>query len=76
MFEVDERGFVYNPEVVGAEPVGIFEESALSAITKFKFIPAKRNNNPIKSTVYLPINYEINKGVYLEQRHEMSYTFQ
>jgi TonB family protein len=76
MFEVDERGFVYNPEVVGAEPVGIFEESALSAITKFKFIPAKRNNVPVKSTVYLPIKYEINKGVYLKQRHEMLYTFQ
>jgi TonB family protein len=75
-FVVDERGIVYNPEVLEADPNGVFEESALSAITKFKFIPAKRNNVPVKSTVYLPIKYEINKGVYLKQRHEMLYTFQ
>jgi TonB family protein len=75
-FVVDKKGIVYNPEVLEAEPDGVFEESALSAIKKFKFIPAKRNNVTVKSIVYLPIKYEMNEGAYLEQRHEMLYTFQ
>ena len=61
-FVVDKRGFVYKPEVVDAEPEGVFEASALSAITKYKFIPAKRNNMPVESIVYLPIKYKINES--------------
>lgn len=75
-FVVDERGFVHKPKVIDTEPYGVFEESALSAITKFRFIPAKRNNIPIESIVYLPIKYKINESAYLIQSHEMSYTFQ
>ncbi len=38
-FDVDERGFVRNPQVLAAEPSGLFEESALDAVSKYRYAP-------------------------------------
>jgi protein TonB len=42
-FVVDENGQVQDPEVIEAEPAGVFEQAALAAIVKYKFDPAVVN---------------------------------
>jgi protein TonB len=59
-FIVDENGEVQNPEVVKAEPEGVFEEAALAAIAKYKFIPAKIGSKNVKSIATMPILFELN----------------
>lgn len=43
MMTVNELGEVENPVIIASEPVGIFEESALEAIQKFRFEPRTSN---------------------------------
>lgn len=59
-FVVDENGQVQNPEVIKAEPAGVFEEAALAAIVKYKFDPAVVNNKKVKCFAVLPIGFRIN----------------
>lgn len=58
-FVVDKKGLVQNPEVMNAEPVGIFEESALAAIVKYRFKPAAIGNEPVKCIVVMPMGFEL-----------------
>ena len=58
-FIVDENGRVQDPEVTKAEPAGVFEEAALAAIIKYKFIPAKIGNRNVRCIVVLPIGFKI-----------------
>jgi TonB family protein len=60
-FIVDENGFVQKPEVLRAEPEGVFEESALAAIVKYRFKPALINKKPVKCIVIQPIDYKLNQ---------------
>jgi len=58
-FIVDEKGEVKEPEVVKAEPEGVFEEAALAAIVKYKFIPAMIGKKNVKCIAVMPIGFEI-----------------
>ena len=58
-FIVDEKGLVQEPVVLEAEPGGVFEESALAAIVKYKFRPAKIGNRPVKCIVKMPIGFTL-----------------
>lgn len=58
-FIVDEEGLVQEPVVLEAEPGGVFEKSALAAIVRYKFRPAKIGNRPVKCLVRMPIGFTI-----------------
>lgn len=47
-FSVRENGTVANPRVVESEPGSIFDESALAAISRFKFKPREVGGDPIR----------------------------
>lgn len=59
-FIVDENGRVQNPEVVKADPERVFEQAALAAIVKYKFIPAKIGGENVKCVAVLPIGFKLN----------------
>ena len=60
-FIVDEDGGVLNPEVVKAEPKGVFEEAALAAIVKYKFMPATIGDKKVKCVALMPIGFKLNE---------------
>ncbi len=59
-FIVDENGKVENPVVVKSEPEGVFDEAALAAIVKYKFIPAKIGKKSVKCIAVMPVGFKIN----------------
>ena len=58
-FVVDENGMVQNPEILKAEPEGVFDEAALAAILKYRFVPAKLDGEPVKCYAALPIGFRL-----------------
>jgi periplasmic protein TonB len=59
-FVVDENGQVQDPEIVKAEPAGVFEQAALEAIVKYRFDPAVVNKKKVKCYAILPIGFRLN----------------
>ncbi len=45
-FTVTENGSVVNPEVVDAEPAGVFDRAAMAAVERFKYKPRVVNGQP------------------------------
>lgn len=45
-FTVTETGAVIEPEVVDAEPAGVFDRAAMKAVTRFKYKPRVVNGEP------------------------------
>jgi protein TonB len=43
---------------VGADPPGLFEDSALRAFRNARFIPAQRNGRPVRARVVITIVYD------------------
>ena len=60
-FVVDSDGKVNEPQVVSAEPEGIFEETALEAVVKYKFKPARKGGEAVDCIVKLPIAFSLEK---------------
>ena len=63
-FVVDNTGQAKEPEVVKVEPEeveGIFEESALAVIKRYKFRPAVKGGKAVDCIVNLPIKYSLSK---------------
>ncbi len=60
-FVVDENGNVQNPEVIKADPEGVFDEAALDAIIRYRFVPAKLGGEAVKCYAVLPMGFKINK---------------
>ena len=58
-FTVDKDGNVRDPQVVSAEPEGVFEQAALDSIVKYKLTPAKKDGKCVSSIVRLPIVFNI-----------------
>ena len=58
-FIIDEDGRVQNPQVVKADPEGVFDESALAAIVKYKFEPAVIGSRKVKCYVVLPVSFRL-----------------
>ncbi|MBN1907648.1 MAG: TonB family protein [Deltaproteobacteria bacterium] len=60
-FVVDSNGVAREPQVVSAEPKGIFEEAALEAVVKYKFKPAKKGGKAVDCIVLLPISFDLSE---------------
>ncbi|MFC1840854.1 energy transducer TonB [Thermodesulfobacteriota bacterium] len=60
-FILDKEGKILNPQVVSAEPKGIFEQAALDTIIKYKLRPAIKDGKFVNTAVRLPISFEINE---------------
>ena len=59
-FIVDKAGYVQNPEVVSAEPEGVFEQAALDTVVNYKLKPAIKDGESVSSIVKLAISFSIN----------------
>jgi TonB family protein len=46
-YDVDTEGRVGNARVVASSPQGVFDESALQAVSRWRFRPAERNGEPL-----------------------------
>ena len=60
-FVVDKDGKAQEPQVVLGEPEGVFDQSALDAVVKYKFRPAYKNGEPVDCIVKLPIVFTLNQ---------------
>lgn len=60
-FVVDKDGKAQEPQVVRGEPEGVFDESALAAVVKYKFRPAYKSGEPVDCIVNLPISFTLNQ---------------
>ena len=63
-FVVDANGQAQEPEVSKVEPKdveGIFEESALAVVKKYKFRPAMKGGKAVDCIVNLPIKYSVSE---------------
>lgn len=49
-FTIGTEGQVKNPRVVAAEPVNVFEQSALDAVQRFRFRPRLMGSQPVEVT--------------------------
>jgi len=58
-FQVDAEGRVHQPSVVEALPQGVFEESALAAIVRWRFAPAMRQGRPVATWLMLPVRFTL-----------------
>jgi len=58
-FLVDDRGRVCDPCVISARPEGIFEDSALAAVRRWKFSAARKGGRPVATWVVLPIRFSL-----------------
>jgi protein TonB len=58
-FTVDKTGNVQNPQVISAEPEGIFEQAALDTVMDYKFRPAKKDGKSVSSVVNLPMCFNL-----------------
>jgi len=58
-FVVTTDGTAREIEAVAAEPEGIFEESAIEAVKKYKFNPGMKDGKPVDIIVKLPIVFEL-----------------
>lgn len=60
-FLVDEQGEVKKATVVSAEPKGVFEDSAVSAVKKWRFEPGRMDGEPVPTWVRLPISFTLSE---------------
>lgn len=56
-FHLDEKGGVSHLRVVRAEPPGVFEEAALTAVRQWRFAPAMKDGRPVPYWVELPMPF-------------------
>jgi protein TonB len=60
-FVVDIEGYAGEPEVVSAEPEGVFEEAALDAVAEYRFKPALKDGKPVNCIVKMPIEFRMSE---------------
>ncbi|MEF8942563.1 MAG: TonB family protein [Desulfohalobiaceae bacterium] len=58
-FLVDRDGEVSKVSVVSAEPEGVFEDSAVSAVKKWRFEPGRVDGDPVPTWVRLPVSFTL-----------------
>ena len=56
---VDEKGEVKKVSVVSAEPKGVFEDSAVSAVKKWRFEPGHLDGEPVSTWVQVPVSFTL-----------------
>jgi len=60
-FIVNKKGLPENIEVVSSTNPGIFEHSAVTALQKWRFRPGIVKDRHVKTILYLPVKYELEK---------------
>jgi len=69
-FSVRENGTVKNPIVIDSEPGSMFDEAALSAVSKFKFIPRQVAGDPIGvENIRLKFAFRLDSSAYVDQNY-------
>ena len=56
---VDEKGVVLEVSVVTANPPGVFDDSAITAMKQWEFEPAESRGQPIKVRLAYPIEFTL-----------------
>ena len=56
---VDERGNVFNAQILQSSAPKLLEDEALKAARKWRFKPGKQRNVPVKTTISVPIQFKI-----------------
>lgn len=62
-FLVDKRGLVSKARVVESEPYGVFDDSAIEAVEKWRFSPAMKNGQPCSVWLTQPIRFSLSGGI-------------
>ncbi len=60
-FTVTEAGAVDAPEVLRAEPPGLFDKAALRAVSRFKYQPQFVDGKPVRVKTYAKITFVLEK---------------
>lgn len=58
-FILDEKGNIRDVKIIKANPQNIFENSAITAVKNWKFLPATKNGEPVKVGMIVPINFKL-----------------
>lgn len=58
-FILDTKGNVQDPKVIKSDPVNVFESSALTAVRKWKFTPAKKNGELVNVRMIVAVNFSL-----------------
>ncbi|MCK8601159.1 energy transducer TonB [Desulfoferrobacter suflitae] len=61
-FLVDRRGKVCKPKIIEAHPEGVFEQSVLESVTKWRFKPGVYQGSEVSTWVVLPIQFRLAGG--------------
>jgi TonB family protein len=56
---ITKEGKPVNISIIESEPPGIFDESAIDAIKKYKFTPGIKNGVPVNVCINLPIVFDL-----------------
>lgn len=56
---VDERGNVFNVQILQSSVPRILEEEALRAARKWRFKPGRQRNQPVKTTISVPFHFKL-----------------
>ena len=59
MLKIDDLGRVQSAEVVEAIPPGMFEEAALAAFSKARFVPAIKDGRPVRLQAYIRVDFKL-----------------
>jgi len=60
-FTITKDGRVFNPKVLSASPVGVFEKAALKAVKKWKFNPKIINGQAVEQSAAQEITFKLSK---------------
>lgn len=58
-FVVDESGIVHEPAVFSSDPPGVFDDSVIEAVRRWKFEPARHKGKAVKVVVTVPVRFNI-----------------
>ena len=61
-FLVDRHGKVHKPKILEAHPKGVFEQSVLDSITKWRFKPGVYKGREVATWVVVPIQFRLTGG--------------
>jgi protein TonB len=56
---VDEKGNVFNAQILQSSVPRLLEEEALKAARKWRFKPGRQRNKAVKTTISVPFNFKL-----------------
>ena len=71
-FIVTKDGKVVEPTVVSAEPSDVFNDSAVEAISRWRFRPAIKDGEPVDVIILAPLNFELVEDDSTKEKHRPS----